>query len=451
MRSGVELRPVISKFESRIDAVDEKLESRIEAVDEKLESRIESIDSRLLLLDTLVDGITPRLFENSQSPLESRMGDLNRKLELLDSRVDRLLEYSQKLQLDELSDRLDGQQSQLEKLAAKLDRQTPQLYMVTSKTNSQESQLDEVDIKVNSQKSQLDGIAAKVNNQTSRLETLTTRLATQESQVTRIVKNVDHQQTQLVLLNDTLNIEQSRLDGATTETTSQQTQIAELAVRLDRVEHIVRPRDCSELPAEATTGIHLLCPLYSTVEAYCDMDADGGNWTVIQRRDDIKPRQDFYLGWTDYKRGFGNLEEEFWWGLNYLWQMTSAHGRRFELRIDLEDYNGSTKYAIYQDFSISDEDDGYRLRASNYTGDAKDSLEDSVNWPFSTRDRDRDGWSSRNCAEIRQGGWWYNRCTFSNLNGHHLEGVGDGHAGIYWYDWKGHESLKKTEMKIRPT
>ena len=104
-----------------------------------------------------------------------------------------------------------------------------------------------------------------------------------------------------------------------------------LTARLDRMEQI-RPRDCSDLPAGATTGTYLLWPALdgsqSPVHAFCDMKkTDGAKWTVIQRRDDIQPRQDFYLGWTDYKRGFGNVTGEFWWGLDNLWQLTSAPDR----------------------------------------------------------------------------------------------------------------------------
>ena len=55
--------------------------------------------------------------------------------------------------------------------------------------------------------------------------------------------------------------------------------------------------------------------------ASCDMETDGGGWTVIQRR--INGSVDFYKGWEDYELGFGDLETEFWWGLKKIHCLTS--------------------------------------------------------------------------------------------------------------------------------
>ena len=53
-------------------------------------------------------------------------------------------------------------------------------------------------------------------------------------------------------------------------------------------------------------------------------------------------------------------------GLESLHQMTSEG--RWELRVDLGDWDGSTAFATYSDFLIADETDGYRLRYGNFTG-----------------------------------------------------------------------------------
>ena len=37
------------------------------------------------------------------------------------------------------------------------------------------------------------------------------------------------------------------------------------------------------------------------------MDTDGGGWTVIQRRGDFNQQSNFFVTWSSYKRGFGDL------------------------------------------------------------------------------------------------------------------------------------------------
>ena len=342
--------------------------------------------------------------------LESRM---DARFALLESRVYELmvqvLMMNSQPQPDELSSRLDQQQEQLDELAAKLDRKTTQLDEVMSEVNSQELRLDDLDTKVNIQKSHLDTVTTKVDRQTSRLETLSTQLNSQKSQVTSLTSNLTGQQSQLAVLTNTSHSERSRLDRVVNKTAIQQTGIAQLTVRLVHVELILRPHDCSDLPAGATTGVYSLWPgLNSTqppVQAFCQMDQDGGRWTVFQRRDAIEPHQDFYLGWAAYKSGFGDLAGEFWWGLNNLWLMTSASGRQFELRIDLEAFDGSTAHAVYKGFRISSEADGYKLSVSGYTGDAGNGLYHSNNMKFTTRDRDQDGRSGVNCAVGHKAAW----------------------------------------------
>ena len=73
-------------------------------------------------------------------------------------------------------------------------------------------------------------------------------------------------------------------------------------------------------PGDATVDIISPCSAHdgfqtssSTSRARCDMETDGGGWLVIQKR--INGSVDFYRNWTDYVYGFGDLEGEFWYGL----------------------------------------------------------------------------------------------------------------------------------------
>ena len=102
----------------------------------------------------------------------------------------------------------------------------------------------------------------------------------------------------------------------------------------------------------------------------CDMTTEGGGWTVFQRRMDGSV--DFYLGWEDYRVGFGNLSGEFWLGNDNLHRLTA--NADMMLRVDLEDYDGVRKYAEYTTFSVADADDNYRLTIAGYNGTAGDSM-----------------------------------------------------------------------------
>ena len=97
---------------------------------------------------------------------------------------------------------------------------------------------------------------------------------------------------------------------------------------------------------------------------FCDQKTAGGGWTVFQKRQDGSV--DFFLGWTDYKIGFGNLNGEFWLGLDKINRLTNS--AKFRLRVDLEDTKGKTAYASYDYFAITSEKTKYKLSLGIYSG-----------------------------------------------------------------------------------
>ena len=182
------------------------------------------------------------------------------------------------------------------------------------------------------------------------------------------------------------------------------------------------------------------------VNVFCDMATDGGGWTVIQRRKDGSV--DFHRNWANYKLGFGNLTGEFWLGNDKIHELTSNGNT--ELRVELEDWDGNTAYAKYGIFKVADESKKYKLTVGSYSGTAGDALTTYHNGnPFTTRDRDNDKHSSKNCANIRPGAWWFVACLESHLNGQFSQKTVKLN-GIVWKEWKKNTfSLKTSQMMIR--
>uniref|UniRef100_A0A8C2Q076 Fibrinogen C-terminal domain-containing protein n=1 Tax=Cyprinus carpio TaxID=7962 RepID=A0A8C2Q076_CYPCA len=167
------------------------------------------------------------------------------------------------------------------------------------------------------------------------------------------------------------------------------------------------PVDCSDIHKSGQTlaGIYTIYPTWRM---------DGTN--VIQRRMDGSVN--FYRPWDQYKRGFGNVEVEYWLWLENIYQLTSK--KKYTLRVDLEDFEGNKVFALYSSFSVDCEMDGYQLHISGFTdGGAGDSLSGHNDQKFSTFDKCQDTWGN-NCAKYHLGGLWYYSCLNANPDGLYL-------------------------------
>lgn len=133
------------------------------------------------------------------------------------------------------------------------------------------------------------------------------------------------------------------------------------------------------------------------------MVTDGGGWTVIQRRGVPIPeesagiRESFARNWDEYEKGFGSLSGDFWLGKTfkplYVLLYSSLMGIILkmiliidfvglskivilcklgiqELRIDLTNWSGETRFAHYQYFKISNATQLYTLNVKEYSGTA---------------------------------------------------------------------------------
>ncbi|XP_035826363.1 fibrinogen-like protein 1 isoform X2 [Aplysia californica] len=205
--------------------------------------------------------------------------------------------------------------------------------------------------------------------------------------------------------------------------------------RLSNVKEQLQRHSCADVR-------YLSRPSY--VRLYNDMDVvcDKG-WIVIQRRP--VGGLDFRRKWEDYRNGFGYPPDNFWFGLEKVHRLTRLG--RYQLRIDMT-YKNKDYFAMYDSFSLSEGENNYKLHVSGFSGNVGDHLAYNNGQEFTTPDRDNDQ-HRHNCATLHSGGWWYNRCTWANLNGEWAST--EAAKNLEWYSLTGSRgSVSFSMMKIRP-
>ncbi|XP_076877727.1 uncharacterized protein fgl2b isoform X2 [Brachyhypopomus gauderio] len=225
------------------------------------------------------------------------------------------------------------------------------------------------------------------------------------------------------------------------------------------------PHDCSDLKKNMTTGVYSMTRVgskHTSFHVFCDMEASGGGWTVIQRR--LDGTISFNRTWDDYKKGFGHLTGEFWLGNDKIHWLTTT--RAMVLRIELEDLDGVKEFAQYDDFYVANESLKYQLTIGGYSGTAGNAMQESKSFNhnqkfFSTPDRDNDEYSSGSCAAYYASGWWFDACMAANLNGKYYQTRYKGvRNGIFWGTWHNmsneyyptneRQSFRTVRMMMRP-
>ncbi|XP_034099278.2 fibrinogen-like protein 1 [Drosophila albomicans] len=193
------------------------------------------------------------------------------------------------------------------------------------------------------------------------------------------------------------------------------------------------PPQLSSSCLNLTAGVH---EIQIENGKHFNVACDGDGWLIIQQR--FNGSQDFNKTWKEYTDGFGDLQSEFFIGLENLHLITSL--KRFELHIGVT-FEWGKRFAHYDNFRITGAESLYELEEiGHYEGDEFNALAEILKTKFTTFDLNNIAHSVENCAEDGMGGWWYSKyCGNSNLNARY-EGE------IRWYLPK----VKSTIMKIRP-
>ncbi|KAF1392160.1 hypothetical protein PFLUV_G00049680 [Perca fluviatilis] len=213
-------------------------------------------------------------------------------------------------------------------------------------------------------------------------------------------------------------------------------------------------RDCADAykAGQSVSGLYNIYIGNRTepVQVFCDMETSGGGWTVFQRR--FNGSVDFQRSWREYKMGFGDVFGEHWLGNEVMYLLTSQG--QYSLRVELRDWEGNPAHSLYDRFTLTSERQQYRLYLRGYSGTAgRQSSLTTHGTGFSTRDQDNDNCDHCKCALMLTGGWWFDACGFSNLNGiyytvgHNIRKLN----GIKWHHFRGPSySLRSTSMMVRP-
>ncbi|XP_075280446.1 angiopoietin-related protein 3 isoform X2 [Opisthocomus hoazin] len=154
--------------------------------------------------------------------------------------------------------------------------------------------------------------------------------------------------------------------------------------------------DCTALynSGMRSSGVYTIKPSGSEAfDVYCEMKF-ASSWTVIQNR--VDGSLDFNQTWDAYVNGFGDLNEEFWLGLNKTYAITRQGD--YILRIELQDWKDNKRYIEYA-FSLGGLATDYALQLSRISGSIPNALPEQTELRFSTADRDGDVINDFNCPE----------------------------------------------------
>ncbi|XP_064553279.1 microfibril-associated glycoprotein 4-like [Drosophila montana] len=202
---------------------------------------------------------------------------------------------------------------------------------------------------------------------------------------------------------------------------------------------IAKPTSC--IPFGYYTGIKTLhLPGISPFRVMCDGQTAGPGWTLIQRR--IDGSEDFYRNWADYRNGFGNMDKEFFLGLENIYHLTNY--QRYELYTFIEAFNGSIHWARHNNFYIGSEVEKYKLKSLGEVNGTTNMLSKHLNFEFSTYDRN----SFENMSYVNHGGFWYTeKYQGCNPNGRYYKTAVNRTDDLHWQDSSSNKAIR---MLIRP-
>ncbi|XP_019966323.2 angiopoietin-related protein 4 [Paralichthys olivaceus] len=390
-----------------------------------------------------------------------QMRDISTKLKIFNRTVAELGKESQKLRLDgealKVQARgLEDREGQLLNVTAELREKAEEMQQERRTMSERMSRLEEkVDSMLQGEAVLSDTNAGAKNKSDAR--NIQLMLEAQNRRIDDLMERIRLQQEKLDKQNVRIRTLQSQIQQSKQRPSPRSSNTEPGGIVEQGDSPVEMASDCHELflRGETTSGVYTIKPINAeSFKVFCEMTADGG-WTVIQRRQDGSV--DFDQQWHAYESGFGNLNGEFWLGLEKIHTITKDGG--YILNIKLSDW-GDDLASVRLPFKLGGEETKYSLQIQEVgtfsTLETSLGTDASTGLPFSTSDRDNDQKNDLNCAKHLSGGWWFSNCGRSNLNGRYFQSPPPKQRhqrkqGIFWKTWRGrYYPLKSSTMMIAP-
>ncbi|KFB49728.1 hypothetical protein ZHAS_00018381 [Anopheles sinensis] len=388
-------------------------------------------------MDHTFDEITRKINKS-----EDKLIDIEAQIQANKNTLQELMQKVSRSEDIEIGKQVQAKDHTVQEITQKMDRSDDKLAEIELYVKAKEKTLQEIMRNITISQDKLIEIENQVNAKDNTVE----YKKSSEETIIKLVK-------QIQTMDNTI---QEMMWNFTRSEYHLQTEHQELATNLNQLQAEMEnireiqikmvPTSCKEVPRISSGSYTINLGQGQLKTVFCEQVAYDGGWIVFQYR--YNGKVDFYRSWAEYRDGFGTLDGEFWMGLKYLHQLTSA--QKHELIVEMKDYNGSSAYAKYDHFEVGTEAQNFALKIGNYNGTAGDSLNYNQGMEFSTEDRDNDNHRSLHCAEYHKGPWWHNVCTFANLNGPY-ENVTASDKAMFWHDFKNDKrAMVYTTMMLRP-
>ncbi|XP_051858582.1 fibrinogen-like protein 1 isoform X4 [Drosophila albomicans] len=431
---------------------------------------------QIFLVATTTGDETYESDQKSVKPLLDIIRQLRNKLEQSETKEKQISELNSDLmekyhEIVRIHETFMKEAALLNEYKNKIIKGENDLQLCQNKVDKSESQINSQQNIINKLKEQLTDKSINLENCQVQLKSVNSRLIEKDDNIKRFSENIksnkEHQKTleleleksKSTLINHEKEIQLCRSENNKLNRISENNREEQIKIQLklkeaktkliDKVNETKLSQSALD-KLNATTciafgdysGVHELnVSGIGLFNVLCDSELAGPGWIVIQQR--VGGDESFDRDWATYRKGFGSFESDFFLGLEKIHRITSL--QRFELYIHLVDLDGRTYNARYDDFKISDEDNGYALSLGKFNGTIIwDGMRDTENMKFSTFDHDNDKTDYANCAVWQESGWWYNHCSACPLNAPYETSI------LWWVEMTEYILLKKVKMLIRP-